>query len=81
MKNIRMCVEHAEGDLWVLVPDEGEDVFVLPKERFSLSVNDIVDCEVEGNEILSLTVVPGEKEKRLKHNSDLLSALFAKGKK
>lgn len=80
MKSEKYAVDRIEGELAVLISDEGS-ILHLPKEKYSLKVNDLLLLTFEGDKLLSLEMLEVEKERRLEKNKSRLSALFAKGRK
>jgi hypothetical protein len=80
-KTIRMSVDRLEGELFVLIPDAGEKELCLKKERFDISVGDVVDVTLLGDAVLSVSKCTKETKAREADVSTRLSALFAKGKK
>ena len=80
-KTIRMSVDRLEGELFVLIPDEGEKVLHLSKGKFDISVGDVVDVTLLGDSVLSVSKCAEEAKAREADVSSRLSALFSKGKK
>ena len=80
-KTIRMSVDRLEGELFVLIPDEGEKEIRLPKGQFDLSVNDVADVTMQDDIVLSVSRCKKETKSREDEMNARLSALFAKGKK
>ncbi len=80
-KTVRACVDRQEGELLILVPDEGNTYIHLNANDFSFSVGTVVSLTMEGDRVISALALPEETEERTKKNRSRLSALFAKGKK
>lgn len=80
MKSGKYAVDRIEGELAVLISDGGTVVH-LPLSEHSLKVNDLVLLTFDGEGLISLKMLDGERDERLKQNKSRLSALFAKGKK
>jgi len=81
MKSGKYAVDRIEGELAVLISDEDGTSLHLPWREHSLKVNDILLLDFDGDRLVSLKRLDGEKEERLKNNRSRLSALFAKGNK
>ncbi len=80
-KTVRACVDRQEGDLLVLVPDEGNAYIHLLRAEYSLPVGSVVALTMEGDTVIDALLLPEETEARRQSNKSRLSALFAKGKK
>ena len=80
MKTLRYSVDRIEGELAILVPDEGKSVIELPVSRFGFKVNMILDVTFDGEKIVSIKEVSDEQDKRLAANKSRLRSLFAKNK-
>lgn len=80
-KTVRACVDRREGDLLVLVPDEGNAYLYLNAEEYPFSVGAVVSLTVDKDTVLCASVLKEESEERKKRNESRLSALFQKGKK
>ena len=80
-KTIRFAVDRKEGDLLVLVPDEGERELLLDKNQFDFSVGDVLDVTLADGAPLSATLCKEETERRKSTSRTRLAALFAKGKR
>ncbi len=80
-KTVRYSVDRREGELLVLIPDEGQKELLLRSSQYDFSVNDILDVTMDGETVLEVTLCKGETEGREKSMQTRLSALFAKGKK
>lgn len=77
----RYAVDRIEGRLAVLVADErGVADLHLDASEHGLCVNDIADCDFEGDRLVSLRKNPEERERRLASNRSRLRALFNKKK-
>lgn len=80
-KTVRYVVDRREGDLLVLIPDEGQKELLLDAKKYSFRANDVLDVFLDGDTVLSVTLREGEADKREQAMKARLSALFAKGKK
>lgn len=80
-KTIRVSVDRAEGEILVLIPDEGNAEIRLKKGDFDLTVGDVADVTLEDEKILSVQKCEEEKRARTQDMGARLASLFAKGKK
>lgn len=80
-KTVRYSVDRQEGDLLVLIPDEGQKELLLDAKKYSFHTNDVIDIDLDGDTVLSVTLCEGEADKREQSMKARLSALFAKGRK
>jgi hypothetical protein len=74
-------VDRIEGNLAVLVSDEGKHTITLSAQDFGLHTNLTVDVTFDGEQIISVKEVAGESERRLAENTNRLHALFSRNKK
>ena len=77
--NKRYSVDRIIDGIVTLVGDD-DTTLTLRLEEYDLSVNDVVDVELSGNEIVALVKNDEEKEKRLNKNRELFNSLFKKRK-
>lgn len=80
-KTVRYSVDRREGELLVLIPDDGQKELLLDRGQYDFAVNDILDVTMDGETVLAVTPCKKETDDRERSMKNRLSALFAKGKK
>ncbi len=74
-------LDRLEGDLAVCISDDDEVVAVTLDSLGGLEVRDVFSARIDGDRLVDIIPMPGERDKRLSRNRARLHALAKRSKK